>query len=179
LDFVIYINYITNMNVNKLINKMNKLQELNRDDKIILCILYDEYFNPNEKKTMTPNEITSMGLYKSSSVKKTLKQLLNYGYVENVCGNYQVSTDFLYKLGDIQFKQYEEQKSMIDMLDFTKTTLERFLENKLVTRTEKEKLFDDLKETGNKNQTILYHFKKIFIDGDKKFNDYYSSLENN
>lgn len=162
----------------RLLKKMSYITELNRDHKIVLLLLYDRYYSPSENKTMTPNELTSIDLYKISSVKSTLKELSDMGYVENILGHYQISNDLLYKMGTITFKIFEKEKTITDIIDFSITKLQRFLDEEPILQSQKQKLFSDLKITSNQNKTILFYFKEWFVDSDKKYNEYFHGLEN-
>lgn len=162
------------MDTIKILSKLKKEENLNRDHKVLLLLLSEQYHNPSNKLTLTPTELENVGLYGIRAIHKTLKDLIIFGYVDNMKGNYQITPKFQYLLSSIDYKQYREQEDITDITGYSESSIEKFLEDKLITNTSKSNLMNDLKITSNQFKTIEHHFKDIWgdIDGKEHFKQY-------
>lgn len=168
------------MNIIKLLSKLKGEEYLNRDHKIILCLLNEQFYSPSEKNSLTPTQIESMGLYGVRKIHSTLKDLVEWKLVDNMKGNYQITPKFQYLLGSISYKQMTEEDDVYDITGYTQSKLEKFLDGLPIINSYKDSLLKDLTITSNQNKTILHHFKLWFGDEEshKRFNEFHSSLEN-
>ena len=162
------------MDTIKVLSKLNEEAYLNRDHKIILLLLWEQFINIEEKKNMSPKEIEDIGLYKISKIHTTLKDLNGFGLVDNMKGKYQITPKFQYLLGKITYKAMKVEDGIGENITHTINFINEYLEDKPLTRTQRSNLLNDLKITSNSNKTILHYFKEWFgdIEGHKYFNEY-------
>lgn len=161
------------MNSVKILSKLKNEQYLNRDHKIVLVILWDQFLSPDLKKCMSPNEIKELGLYKSSKLQLTLKELCDMDLVYNTKGKYQITPKFQFLLGNLTYDQYRNIEDVSDIMNYTGSKTHQYLDDQLITISQKNELLNALKITSNQDKTIFAYFTEWFgqVDGHKKFNE--------
>jgi len=161
------------MNTIKILSKLKNVEYLNRDHKIVLLILWDQLLSPNEKSSMSPKEIEMLGLYKSSKLQTTLKELVNMNFLDNTKGRYQITEMFLWVLGSITYTEYKEDDDINNIQNYTINKINEYLNGQLITNTMKNELNNSLKISSNQNKTILSYFREWFSEEEahKKFNE--------
>ncbi len=161
------------MNTIKILSKLKKEEYLNRDHKIVLLILWDQLLSPDEKNSMSPKEIEVLGLYKSSKLQTTLKELVEMDFLDNTKGRYQITPKFQWLLGNITYREYKEDENIDDIKEYSINKINEYLEGELITNTMKNELNHSLKISSNQNKTLLSYFKEWFSEEEahKKFNE--------
>ena len=161
------------MNTIKILSKLKNVEYLNRDHKIVLLILWDQLLSTNEKSSMSPKEIEMLGLYKSSKLQTTLKELVNMNFLDNTKGRYQITEMFLWVLGSITYTEYKEDDDINNIQNYTINKINEYLNGQLITNTMKNELNNSLKISSNQNKTILSYFREWFSEEEahKKFNE--------
>ena len=169
------------MNTIKILSKLKNEEYLNRDHKIVLLILWDQFLCPDEKNSMSPSEIEKLGLYKSTKLQTTLKELVKMEFVDNMKGKYQITPKFQFMLGKMSYTQYKQDEEVSDVTGYTLSKIDEFLDEQVfMTRTMKHELNKALKVTSNQNKTIFSYFTQWYgdVDGHKKFNELNEYLNN-